>query len=78
MQAIGFFTEGEGVSWNEPAGAFKGPAGAAQNPVDHIKETGDIESLSDQPGCIRKAGLAKSQLVRIEMVVRSDPGNGGL
>lgn len=78
LQVINFLLENEGSSCNTAAKTFNVSPKAVQNWVNKINDTGDIQSLRDQPGKGRKTRLTKSQLNQIEKVVKRNPEKVGL
>lgn len=77
LQVINFLLENDDTSCNAAARIFNVSPKAVQNWVNKINDTGDIQSLRDQPGKGRKTRLTKSQLNQIEMVVKSNPEKVG-
>lgn len=78
LQILSYLIENEEASCNSVAKLFNVSPKAVQNWVNKINQTGNIQSLRDQPGKGRKTRLTKNQLALIEKAVKISPEKAGL
>lgn len=78
LQIVDYLLHNEGASCNAAAKLFNVSPKAVQIWVNKINETGDLESLRDQPGKGRKTRMTTAQQAQIEKALRTSPKKAGL
>lgn len=78
LQIVDYLLHNENTSCNSAAQIFNVSPKAVQNWINKINETGNLESLRDQPGKGRKTRLTKEQQSQIEKVLKNSPKKAGL
>ena len=78
LQIVDYLLQNENASCNSAAQIFNVSPKAVQNWINKINETGNLESLRDQPGKGRKTRLTKEQKKQIENVLKNSPQKAGL
>ena len=78
LQIVDYLLQNENASCTSAAQIFNVSPKAVQNWINKINETGNLESLRDQPGKGRKTRLTKEQQSQIEKVLKNSPKKAGI